>query len=174
MSINLGPFDFSLVFGDGLPSNWTAYTPHCLQRDLNNYVATLYGNQTAIDHLLAQPDIVSFQATQSYLSPTSADLGVHPGGHVSLGLALLDVFVSPGDPAFFLHHAMLDRVWAIWQALDPETRTYALNGTTVIFDPPDAPEVTLDTVQSWGVLGVEKRTEDLMSIEGGDYYYGYE
>ena len=44
MTSNLGPFDFSLVF-TGLPANWTAYNPHCLKRDLNNYIATRYGNQ---------------------------------------------------------------------------------------------------------------------------------
>ncbi|OCL11990.1 Di-copper centre-containing protein [Glonium stellatum] len=43
MTSNLGPFDFSLVFA-GLPTNWSAYNPHCLKRDLNSYVATRYGN----------------------------------------------------------------------------------------------------------------------------------
>lgn len=174
MSINLGPFAVELVFSGGLPSNWTTYTPHCLERDLNNYIATRYNNQSAVDDLVAQPDITSFQAAMDTLSPNSANIGSHTGGHFSLGLALIDFFVSPGDPAFFLHHAMIDRVWATWQAIDPETRLYALNGTTVIFDPPGAPEATLDTIQSWGALGEEKRTGDLMNIDDGDYCYGYE
>jgi hypothetical protein len=29
----------------------------------------------------------------------------------------IDVNSSPNDPVFFMHHAMLDRVWWIWQAL---------------------------------------------------------
>lgn len=174
MTVNLGPFDFDLVFAGGLPSNWTSYTPHCLQRDLNNYVATLYGNQTAVDYLLAQPDIVSFQDTMSKLNPIATDIGVHPGGHVSIGYGLFDFFVSPGDPAFFLHHGMIDRVWTIWQAVDPESRLVALNGTTDIFDPPGAEEVTLGTVQSWGILGETRQTKELMNVRAGVYCYTYE
>jgi len=37
-----------------------------------------------------------------------------------------DFFTSPGDPLFFLHHAMLDRVWWIWQMQDPEMRLNAI------------------------------------------------
>jgi tyrosinase len=59
---NLGPFAFDLVFS-GLPSNWTAYNPHCLSRDLNNYIATRYGNQTAIDVLMNTTNIENFQAS---------------------------------------------------------------------------------------------------------------
>jgi tyrosinase len=78
--------------------------------------------------------------------------GVHAGGHFTIGgdpggvsfstpttipssvkltfLSLLqDVFVSPGDPAFFLHHGMIDRVWWIWQLQDLETRLTAVAGT---------------------------------------------
>jgi tyrosinase len=25
-----------------------------------------------------------------------------------------DLFTSPGDPAFFLHHGMVDRLWTLW------------------------------------------------------------
>lgn len=35
---------------------------------------------------------------------------------------------SPGDPLFYLNHAQVDRIWAIWQAQDPTTRQYAING----------------------------------------------
>lgn len=43
-----------------------------------------------------------------------------------------DLFVSPGDPAFFLHHGNIDRTWWLWQMQDPATRiddwTTAVNG----------------------------------------------
>ncbi|KAH7082308.1 hypothetical protein FB567DRAFT_530999 [Paraphoma chrysanthemicola] len=32
----------------------------------------------------------------------------------------LVTFTSPNDPVLFLHHAQLDRLWAIWQQLTPE------------------------------------------------------
>lgn len=34
--------------------------------------------------------------------------------------------MSSGDPLFFLHHAMLDRVWWVWQMQDPENQLNAI------------------------------------------------
>lgn len=87
-----------------------------LKRDLNNYIATRYGNQTAVDILMATPDIEIFQNT---MLGADINLGVHGGGHFSLDPALLDFFASPSDPAFFLHHSNIDRVWTLWQAQNP-------------------------------------------------------
>jgi tyrosinase len=170
MTSNLGPFDFSLVF-TGLPANWTAYNPHCLKRDLNNYISTRYGNQTAVNILMATPDIETFQNT---MSGADINLGVHGGGHFSLGPALLDFFASPSDPAFFLHHSNIDRVWTLWQAQNPRKRQYALSGTSTIFNGNSTPQVTLETVQNWGFLGVEKTTKELMSAKAGTFCYEYE
>lgn len=39
-----------------------------------------------------------------------------------------DFFCSPGDPLFYFHHGMLDRVWWIWQMIDPENRIQAVPG----------------------------------------------
>ncbi len=38
------------------------------------------------------------------------------GGHMGV------VPTAPNDPVFFLHHANVDRIWAIWQALHPKER----------------------------------------------------
>ena len=35
---------------------------------------------------------------------------------------------SPNDPIFFLHHAMVDRLWAIWQRRHPEERYRPFRG----------------------------------------------
>lgn len=46
-------------------------------------------------------------------------LGVHGGGHFTIaGDPGADSFISPGDPAFYLHHSQVDRVYWIWQMLD--------------------------------------------------------
>lgn len=37
-------------------------------------------------------------------------IGGDPGG---------DLYTSPGDPAFWVHHGMMDRMWTTWQLLDP-------------------------------------------------------
>jgi tyrosinase len=39
-----------------------------------------------------------------------------------------DIFASPGDPVFYLHHAMIDRVWWIWQMQDLPSRLTQVAG----------------------------------------------
>jgi len=40
---------------------------------------------------------------------------------------MANVWSSPNDPLFFLHHGNLDRIWAIWQKQSPD-RLYAHGG----------------------------------------------
>ncbi len=40
---------------------------------------------------------------------------MHDRVHVWVGGSMGDVFVSPKDPLFFLHHCNVDRLWAQWQ-----------------------------------------------------------
>lgn len=54
---------------------------------------------------------------------------VHPAGHFGVGGLQNDPFASPGDPAFYLIHAQIDRLWSIWQAQDPANRLNQVGGT---------------------------------------------
>ena len=61
--------------------------------------------------------------------------GVHGGGHLTIGGDPgADFYASPGDPAFYLHHAQIDRVWTIWQALNAGNRTSQVYGTGTAFN----------------------------------------
>jgi len=45
----------------------------------------------------------------------TVNIGPHGGIHYTIGGDPGgDFFTSPGDPAFWVHHGMMDRVWAIW------------------------------------------------------------
>lgn len=45
----------------------------------------------------------------------TGDLGPHGGGHFAIaGDPGGDLFTSPGDPAFYLHHGQVDRLWTLW------------------------------------------------------------
>lgn len=167
-NISFAPFHPSL-FMTGLPSNWTERKLRCLQRDLNDDLARSTLNQQRIDEALAQPDIESFTRWTNDPAFTS----LHVGGHASLGMTTNDAFGSPQDPAFFVHHSMVDRVWTMWQDLGPEQRRFTYNGTTGLLDPPDAPLVNNDTVISWGVLSEDKKLWELADPMAGDYCYRY-
>lgn len=47
--------------------------------------------------------------------PGSASIGPHGGGHYTVGGDPGgDFFVSPSEPAFYLHHGQVDRLWTYW------------------------------------------------------------
>ena len=171
----MGPFDFALVFTSGgvLPADSFAYTPECFGRDLNSYVAQTYTNQSDVDELLATTNIADFQNTLSGPLGT-LDLGAHAGGHFTMGANGSDFFASPTDPAFYLHHAQIDRLWAEWQANDPINRQYALSGTKTTANIPPSANLTLIDQEYWGNLDSPRYVVELMSISAGPYCYRYE
>ena len=103
----------------------------------------------------------------------NAPPGPHTAGHLQIGMDMFDVFSSPNDPAFFFHHANVDRMWTSWQDKDLKSRQYALNGTVLNYDPAGAEIATLNTMENWGVLGKQKKMEELMSNRMGDFNYVY-
>ncbi|KAI0474091.1 hypothetical protein GGR56DRAFT_564410 [Xylariaceae sp. FL0804] len=148
-TVSFQPLDFSVVFS-GLPANWSAASPHCMTRDLNDAGIAGFNNASAVAFLLAQPTVGEFADKVNGYGDSP---GLHGGGHLGIGGTGYDFFGSPQDPAFYLHHAMLDGVWEAWQAADPPSRRYVYNGTSTIFNAPTTPEVVNETVLSYGVLG---------------------
>ncbi|KAJ5155321.1 hypothetical protein N7492_008124 [Penicillium capsulatum] len=174
IKIHMGPFSRDLTSVTEIPAPGFDYHPRCLNRSLNNFVASNYNNATVVARLLASTDIVDFQTVMDHWPPRPDGVfGVHGGGHYSVGSTMQDLFSSAQDPVFFLHHAMVDRVWAMWQAKDEARRRYALNGTTVLMNPPWAEQVTLDTELEFGILGRPRRVHEIMNPTTNGYCYRY-
>lgn len=178
MTVNLGPVSLALpgglteANGDGL-----SWNPRCLKRDLTTEINRRFANASSIVHLvLKSKNIWDFQMTMQGV-PGGGDIGVHGGGHYSMGGDPgRDVFVSPGDPLFYLHHGMIDRTWWIWQMLDQRTRTGAagISGTGTFLDTPPSPNTTLDTMVDLGyAAGPPQAMRDLMSTTDGPFCYIY-
>jgi tyrosinase len=197
MTVNLGPVSLGLpggateANGDGL-----GYNPRCLKRDLTDYVNKRFANASSVVNLILKPkDVYDFQMTMQGYSG-SGDIGVHGGGefksihptHQVLILTLCkghysmggdpgrDLFVSPGDPLFYLHHGMIDRTWWIWQSLNKNKRTGAegISGTGTFLNAPPSPNTTLDTPIDLGfAAGPPVTMRDLMSTTDGPFCYIY-
>jgi tyrosinase len=103
------------------------------------------------------------------------EFGVHGGGHRLTGGDMVDVFASPGDPVFYLHHAMVDRVWWLWQIQDLKKRTQVLNGTSTLANNPPSPEMKLTDYIDLGyvVEGKQRQLSTLMSTLDGPFCYIY-
>lgn len=155
----------------GLPADWTVPAPHCLSRDLNSWGVRAFNNHSDIEYSLAKLTVGDFSTD---MSAYSSGLGLHGGGHYAIGGTAFEFFGSPQDPAFYLHHSMLDKVWDDWQAADPVNRRYVYNGTSTLFNADTTPEVTNSTVLEYGVLGRATAEEVQDPLSGPYYCYMYE
>ncbi|KAI1870365.1 uncharacterized protein JN550_005293 [Neoarthrinium moseri] len=178
MVVNLGPVALPINNGStiGAPNGGLDWNPRCLARDVTTEPNLRYANSTSIIHLLTTPkDIASFQETMQ--GPIgSGDLGVHGGGHYTIGgNPADDVYISPGDPVFFLHHGMIDLTWWLWQSLDFKNRQYMISGTRTFMNSPATSNATLDDVVDLGCAGGYPITiRELTSTVGGPFCYRYE
>lgn len=170
---NLGPLDSP--YGDNVENDYD-FNPRCLVRDLNVYFSSRYNTYANVTQLiLGQTDIQYFQAEmQGFVGDNK--LGIHGAGHWLGGgpSQMQDFHSSPNDPIFFLHHAMVDRIWAIWQALDSETRQNAISGTSTLNNSPPSPNMELSDSIAFGFAGKNEIFGDLMDTLGGKFCYRYE
>ncbi|KAF2799260.1 Di-copper centre-containing protein [Melanomma pulvis-pyrius CBS 109.77] len=124
MTISLGPIGGVLSDvppnpqADGFGAN-----PRCLRRDVNKFSsAQTHDNYTYSLITTSGGDINKFQQDMLGI-PAQNNWGVHMAGHYTIGGDPGgDFFSSPGDPVFWFHHGMVDRIWWIWQMQDPENR----------------------------------------------------
>ncbi|KAK1749680.1 putative tyrosinase [Echria macrotheca] len=183
MVVNLGPAfsAFAPTEPIPVPSTLFGHNPRCLRRDISSWVSSNWTTDHETWDLLVNygSDIETFQ-NRMQGDFDSGYFGVHSGGHYTLnGDPSADFSVSPGDPAFWLHHGQIDRVWWMWQNTDPETRTKAIAGTITISNQPPSREGRLDDILDMGppgVLGESLVMEKAMStigMTGGPFCYIY-
>lgn len=178
MSVNLGPVAMQLDDGTTVGNaDVYAYNPRCLKRDLTHAINRRFANATGVVSLiLGTNNIEDFQMQMQGI-PGSGDIGVHGGGHYTIGGdPARDLFTSPGDPLFYLHHANIDRTWWIWQTLSKKKRTSAegISGTGTFLNEPPSPPTTLQTPIDMGfAAGPPVTMGDLMSTTAGPLCYIY-
>ncbi|KAA8641766.1 tyrosinase family protein [Aspergillus tanneri] len=175
MMLNLP--ELSMAGDEEFPPNAFDYTPHCFTRNLNSYMSNAFTSQADVDRLLNSPTITDLQVNMDLSAwPELREMGIlgpHTAAHMSLGRTMQDSWSSPQDPSFMLHHAQVDRIWSLWQARGPESRRWALNGTSTVYNKPTTPEVTLDTELTWGTLSDNKSVREVMSTEAYHFCYEY-
>ena len=123
-TVNLGPFALKPTG----PENGLGYNPRCLVRDISLHFANQTKPTDVVRTVNAATDLGGFEEAMEALD------GIHAGGHFSMGGLGYDAYASPGDPVFFLHHAMVDRIWSLWQGINPGNRTNQVFGTGTAFN----------------------------------------
>ncbi len=99
------------VFGSALQRNTVLDTSTAFDPSLG----AGWPSATAVGNLLALSSYNTFRP----------ELEWPPHGvvHVRMGRDMSQM-TSPNDPIFFLHHAQVDRIWALWQADHPGSTNY--------------------------------------------------
>jgi tyrosinase len=175
-SVNLGPV--SPVLTDVKPNpefTGLGYNPRCLRRDISKVASSGWTKDSDVASLIKNSkDFLSFTTTMQGDFPNGF-LGVHTGGHFTIGGDPGgDLFASPGDPAFFLHHGMIDRTYWTWQNQDLANRQYALAGTITLNNQPPSRNTSLDDVIDLGYVGVPVVTiRDASNTLAGPFCYVY-
>ncbi|KAK8137829.1 hypothetical protein PG984_001209 [Apiospora sp. TS-2023a] len=175
-----GPFaDYQVSMG---PGNSTKPNPHCLVRDINpGFVRQMLGRAENAQ-VLAQPDFWHF--TRRIEGATMGN-SCHSAGHGGVGGRageMANPYSSPGDPLFYLHHGVLDKLWNEWQRKDWEARKSDIGGPDTQFAypynyfgaSPAYKNVTLDFEMNLGSIGGMKKISQAMDTTGGEFCYTYE
>lgn len=90
---------------------------------------------------------------------------------------MADKDASPGDPVFYLHHNYIDRLWWKWQAIDNETRMWAMGGNTVnetLYPQQAGVKASLDTIIQQQNIIPDLQIRDVMNAQGGLLCYDYD
>ncbi|EAU89582.1 hypothetical protein CC1G_02471 [Coprinopsis cinerea okayama7 len=128
-------------------------------------------NSTVIAATLAQPTFDDFRLFLDVVGPPlEPNTGIHLAGHAVVGGLMVDGWSAPGDPLFYLHHGNLDRIWAKWQALDPNRLT-EVSGTTTAWPP--YTNLTLDFLMPFTTLSPPVAIKDVMNTEAWPNCYRY-
>jgi tyrosinase len=164
--------------------------PRCLRRDVNNNFVTAGAGagtltpSSLVAHITSNTaGIGLFQDSLQNDAPGGGigKTAIHSSGHFSIwGDPGGDVFVSPGEPAFWLHHSQLDRHWWMWTMYeegDVGRRTGMYDGGTIWMNPNSARGKAtdaqwLDVVAPVGMDGIA--SNQLFSTTAGPFCYVYQ
>jgi tyrosinase len=94
-------------------------------------------------------DVSTVMANSTFNTFGQGVEGVHNSGHVWVGGSMTTIPAAPTDPAFWMHHAEIDRIWSEWQVANPGENA-TLSGIAARMDPWAETEVDTRDLLSLG------------------------
>ncbi|KAI1455175.1 Di-copper centre-containing protein [Annulohypoxylon moriforme] len=169
-TISLGPVAKEVID----PANKFGYQPNqrCLSRDFHDGSSKGVLNWANATTIVASDTIKELRNNVESLW--------HLNSHTFVGAEAADPFSTPNDPVFYLLHAQIDRLWAIWQGQDLSQRTYAIDGNRTFLGlamdyAPNVPPslATIEDPMDMG-LGWHPKTKEGMPMTEDGRCYIYE
>lgn len=165
---NIGPISPGMQgFTDlGVDSNDS--NPRCLRRDISPYIPKKWFTTANLLNVTIGAGSRTHRDFWVEIQGRYPDgfLGLHTSGHYTMGGDATDLYSSVNDPAFFLHHAMLDRIYWIWQTLHP-AEANKVTGTLTLQNRPPTRDATIDEPLNMGVNGETLKIRDMLNTLGG-------
>ncbi|KZM23764.1 Tyrosinase [Ascochyta rabiei] len=137
----------------------TGNQPHCLARN-GDSAKTINTGQSMVD-------ACNSRATFADMASCSEG-GAHAWGHNGIGAVMLDVYGSPADPTFWLHHGFIDRNFRIWQNQNAGVRTTTIDGNDI-----DGNALTLDNTINVYDFRPDVKIRDILDTAGPTLCYKY-
>ncbi|TID03838.1 Tyrosinase ustQ [Colletotrichum higginsianum] len=175
MTVNLGPVAPGMRGLEANPNGAMEHNPRCLSRDLSAYAASTWLTPTNLLNVTVGQASKNIQTFQDELQGRFSQgfLGMHAAGHFVANGDASDLYSSPTDPSFFLHHAMVDRVYWLWQALHL-WEAFDIAGTITILNLPPSRDATKEDLIELGVLAEDRTIGELLNtIDGSPFCYVY-
>ncbi|OLN87556.1 Grixazone synthase 1 [Colletotrichum chlorophyti] len=168
MTVNLGPVNPGMDGMEASPSGRLGHNPRCLSRDLSAFTASKWFTNANILNITVGEASRTIELFQNELQGRFADgfLGMHAGGHFAVNGEASDLYSSPVDPTFFLHHAMVDRVYWLWQALHL-WNAFEIAGTITINNRPASRDTLKSDILDMGVTADNRTIDDVLNTIGG-------
>ncbi|KAI0153968.1 hypothetical protein BJ166DRAFT_372560 [Pestalotiopsis sp. NC0098] len=130
-----------------------SFTTHCISRGVTEQ-NTAQCNTNFVNYCLSRAAYADFETCLEY--------GPHGYGHNGIGGVMQDVWSSPSDPIFWMHHAFIDRVYYTWQLGNANRLSTIDSGVDANGKP-----LTLDTVLSMGGIAPDVKIRDVLNPLGG-------
>ncbi|KAK3291590.1 uncharacterized protein B0H64DRAFT_248391 [Chaetomium fimeti] len=165
-TINIGPVQPAMQGYTPVVTDVKHLNPRCQRRDLTMAASTSTFTAENLLNVTLGPASATIGHFQDELQGTYGTLRLHGAGHHAMGGDGGDVFTSPNDPAFYLHHAMVDRLFWIWQILHP-AEANKVNGTITFRNTPPSREGTVDDMLDMRGLGPAIPIKDVFNTLGG-------
>jgi tyrosinase len=132
---------------------------HCLARNNDDSKTINTGN--------AMVNACNSRGTYADMA-ACAEGGAHAWGHNGVGSVMQDVYASPADPTFWLHHAFIDRNFRIWQNQNAAVRTTTISGSDSQGNP-----LTLDTNINVYGFRPDVKIRDVLNTQSTTLCYKY-
>ncbi|WZH47647.1 Monophenol monooxygenase Tyrosinase [Fusarium acuminatum] len=170
MCVNNGPFSkLRPAYLEDEPRKIEAFS-HCLFRNMPEVSEPDAFKQ--MTHTFGPEGVKETKANNNWQDfARSLEGGPHGSIHASLG-GEMNPTTSPNEPLFFLHHAMIDRIWWEWQQKNA-SRLTEYNGMYTQYKETKPREVKLDDLLRYGGMEKDVKVRDVMDVTAGPLCYTY-